>query len=310
MSKNTVRTDMIRSSGRPFIVVPADFIDNAGELSGQARWLYVLLTRLVNSEQNVAFPSYDYIQEKTGWARAVIRPALDQLIEKGWISVETQPGAVNLYTVHVQAIQVAEASTSSENELGVVQEMNYSSSGNELGVVQEMNSIYINTKHINLNKERTRSSGSKNPHYEKERTRSSGSKNPHYEYFADAYRRKMDYPYQNTTGDFRQYATWKKQDAGITDEPAFQKAVDNYLASPQGKYTFADLVTRFAVFRLSALDRFGKPVETKPPTPSSAAPLPRKTCGQCVNGYILPETPQGRATKCSCQEVKNAVATI
>jgi hypothetical protein len=292
MSKNTVRTDMIRSSGRPFIVVPADFIDNAGELSGQARWLYVLLTRLVNSEQNVAFPSYDYIQEKTGWARAVIRPALDQLIEKGWISVEKQAGAVNLYTVHVQAIQVAEASTSSGNELGVVQEMNYSSSGNELGVVQNLNSIYINTKYINPSKERTRSSGSKNPHYD---------------YFADAYRRKMDYPYQNTTGDFRQYATWKKRDAGITDEPSFKKAVDNYLASPQGKYTFADLVTRFAVFRLSALDRFGKHVETKTPTPSSAAPLPRKTCGQCVNGYILPKTPQDRATKCPCQEVKNAI---
>jgi hypothetical protein len=60
---DTVRTDMIRSSGRPFIIVPVDFIDNAVDLSGQARWLYVLLTRLVNSEQNVAFPSYDYIQK-------------------------------------------------------------------------------------------------------------------------------------------------------------------------------------------------------------------------------------------------------
>lgn len=138
-------------------------------------------------------------------------------------------------------------------------------------------------------------------------TRSSGSKNPHYDYFADAYRRKMDYPYQNTTGDFRQYATWKKRDAGITDEPSFKKAVDNYLASPQGKYTFADLVTRFAVFRLSALDRFGKPVETKTPTPGSAAPLPRKTCGRCVNGYIMPTNPGDRALRCSCQEVKNAI---
>lgn len=288
MSKNTIRTDMIRSSGRPFIVVPADFIDNAGELSGQARWLYVLLTRLVNSEQNVAFPSYDYIQEKTGWARAVIRPALDQLIEKGWISVEKQAGAVNLYTVHVQAIKVAEASTSSGNELGVVQEMNYSSSGNELGVVQNLNSIYINTKYINPSKERSRSSGSKNPHYD---------------YFAQKYEEKYKYPYVNKRADFIQYSSWKKTDSGRSSEFDFERAVMNYLATPLSQHTFADLVARFAVFRLSPLDRFGKPVETKTPTPSSAAPLPRPTCGQCVNGYIMPKTPQDRATKCSCQEV-------
>jgi len=136
----------------------------------------------------------------------------------------------------------------------------------------------------------------------KENTRSSGSKNPHYDYFADAYRRKMDYPYQNTTGDFRQYATWKKRDAGITDEPSFKKAVDNYLASPQGKYTFADLVTRFAVFRLSALDRFGKPVASeKPPTPSSAAPLPPLSCDKCVEGWIMPTRAGEYAKACQCR---------
>lgn len=286
MSKNTIRTDMIRSSGRPFIVVPADFIDNAGELSGQARWLYVLLTRLVNSEQNVAFPSYDYIQEKTGWARAVIRPALDQLIEKGWISVEKQAGAVNLYTVHVQAIKVAEASTSSGNELGGVQEMNYSSSGNELGVVQNLNSIYINTKYINPSKERSRSSGSKNPHYD---------------YFAQKYEEKYKYPYVNKQADFVQYDRWKKADSGRSSDSDFEKAVLNYLASPLGQHTFADLVTRFAVFRLSALDRFGKPVETKTPTPSSAAPLPPSSCDKCVEGWIMPTQAGEYARACQCR---------
>jgi hypothetical protein len=73
---------------------------------------------------------------------------------------------VNLYTVHVQAIQVVQAETSSESEPEVVQEMNYSSSGNELGVVQNLNSQYINTKHTNLNNTRSLRSGSKNPHYD------------------------------------------------------------------------------------------------------------------------------------------------
>lgn len=289
---NTVRTDMIRSSGRPFIIIPADFIDNAVDLSGQARWLYVLLTRLVNSEQNVAFPSYDYIQEKTGWARAIIRPTLNQLIEKGWISVEKQAGAVNLYTVHVQAIQVVQPETSSESEPGVVQEMNYSSSGNELGVVQNLNSKYINTKHINPNNTRSLRSGSKNPHYD---------------CFAQKYEEAYKYPYQSKKADFVQFAAWKKADAGRTSDSDFAKAVSNYLASPLGQHTFASLVCRFATFRLSALDRYGKPVETKTPTPGSAAPLPRSGCSQCVGGWVMPKSPKEKASKCACQEVKNGV---
>jgi len=139
--------------------------------------------------------------------------------------------------------------------------------------------------------------------YKKENTRSSGSKNPHYEGFAQKYEEKYKYPYANKRADFVQYDRWKKADSGRSSDSDFERAVVNYLASPLGQHTFADLVTRFAVFRLSALDRFGKPVETKTPTPGSAAPLPRKTCGLCVNGYILPTNPGDRALRCSCQEV-------
>lgn len=127
------------------------------------------------------------------------------------------------------------------------------------------------------------------------------SRNANYDCFAKAYEAKFNYPYQSKSSDFIQYNKWKKIDLERTDEALFEKAVSNYLASPQGKHTFADLVTRFAVFRNSALDRFGKPVESRnPPTPGSAAPLPPQGCVKCVQGWILP-TKQGEyARKCEC----------
>jgi hypothetical protein len=132
------------------------------------------------------------------------------------------------------------------------------------------------------------------------------SRNPHYDCFAKAYEAKFNYPYQHSVGDFAQYSKWKKIDLERTDEALFEKAVLNYLASPQGKHTFADLVTRFAVFRNSALDRFGKPVESRNPLPpSSAAPPSPKGCDRCVQGWVMPGTPDNQtlyARKCDCQK--------
>jgi hypothetical protein len=84
----------------------------------------------------------------------------------------------------------------------------------------------------------------------------------------------LNYPYESKRADFVRYNAWKKLDAGLTDDALFEKAVSNYLASPQGQYTFADLVHRFAVFRNSALDRFGKPVESRTPPPPVPSPPP------------------------------------
>jgi hypothetical protein len=142
----------------------------------------------------------------------------------------------------------------------------------------------------------------------KDNTRSSGSKNPHYDCFAQKYEETYKYPYQSKKADFVQFAVWKKADAGRTSDSDFAKAVSNYLASPLGQHTFASLVCRFATFRLSALDRYGKPVETKTPTPGSAAPLPtRPGCSNCVGGWVMPKSPKEKASKCACQEVKNGV---
>jgi hypothetical protein len=98
-----------------------------------------------------------------------------------------------------------------------------------------------------------------------------------YDYFAQRYEEKYKYPYVNKQADFVRYNSWKKADSGRSSEADFERAVLNYLASPLGQHTFADLVNRFAVFRLSPLDRFGKPVERlKTPTPVPPPPSPAK----------------------------------
>ena len=136
---------------------------------------------------------------------------------------------------------------------------------------------------------------------------SSGSKNPHYDCFAAAYRRHYEYPYIHKHADFVQYNKWKKTDNGLTDEAQFEIAVRNYFDSPQKTHTFAHLVTQFAVFRKSSLDRFGKPSEErqKPLPPSSAAPPSPKGCDRCVQGWVMPGTPDNQtpyAKKCDCQK--------
>lgn len=143
--------------------------------------------------------------------------------------------------------------------------------------------------------------------YKKENSRSSGSKNPHYDCFAAAYRRHYEYPYVSKQADFVQYNKWKKADNGLTDDSQFEIAVRNYFDSPLKAHTFAHLVTQFATFRKSALDRFGKPSEErqKPLPPSSAAPPSPKGCDRCVQGWVMPGTPDNQtpyAKKCDCQK--------
>ena len=262
-----------------FAGIPYQFIDNASEYSEQARWLFVLLMRHANHETGEAFPSYQLISAKTGWTNKTISKAIKELEDKGWITRKKQFSGPTIYTlVRPQLFPTGTGSSSSHRE--------QSQFPQGTTVVPTGNSNKTNINKINTNKTQLKRSGSSNPHYD---------------YFASAYRRKFDYPYQNTTGDFTQYAKWKKLDEGITDEALFEKAVLNYLASPQNKYTFADLITRFAIFRNSALDRFGKPLaSTDAPTPSSVAPLPRG-CDQCVQGWILPTSPGGYARRCACQ---------
>ena len=266
-----------------FTIIPNQFLSQSGNFSDHAFRLFVLLRYHTDNHSEVAFPSYKRIQSMTGWSTKTVAKAVKELMAAGWLNRKRRFNDSNVYRLQKPAQSFPTESLQSfptESTSTFPRKAPVLSEG-------KTNKTNINTK---------------NSH-------SSGSKNPHYDYFAQRYEEKYKYPYVNKQADFVRYNSWKKADSGRSSNADFERAVLNYLASPLGQHTFADLVTRFAVFRLSALDRFGKPVETKTPTPSSAAPLPRPTCGQCVNGYIMPKTPQDRATKCQCQEVKNAVTT-
>ena len=79
--------------------------------------------------------------------------------------------------------------------------------------------------------------------------------------FAEMFKARRAIKYRHTTGDFVQLAALRKSlDIETKAEiPDWQLAVENYLNTPQGKYTLSDLCSRFDVFRLSALDRFKQP---------------------------------------------------
>lgn len=79
--KNTRLTDEWGS----FSAIPNEFIDHARSLSDQARWLFVLLRRHTNQQTGIAFPSYAYIQDQTGWTPKTIARAVRELEASGWL---------------------------------------------------------------------------------------------------------------------------------------------------------------------------------------------------------------------------------
>jgi hypothetical protein len=83
-STNTRITDEWGS----FSAIPNEFIDAAGDLSDQSRWLFILLRRYTNGQTGKAFPSYKLIQERTGWTPKTIAKAVRELEEAGWIERE------------------------------------------------------------------------------------------------------------------------------------------------------------------------------------------------------------------------------
>lgn len=80
-----------------FAAIPHEFIDRAGGLSDQARWLFVLLRRYTNGQTGKAFPSYKVIQDRTGWTPKTIAKAVRELEEAGWLIREKALGDVTQY---------------------------------------------------------------------------------------------------------------------------------------------------------------------------------------------------------------------
>lgn len=83
-----------------------------------------------------------------------------------------------------------------------------------------------------------------------------------YETWSSEFIERRQCPYRHTKGDFVQLSTLRKalnlEARGVPDR--WVDAVRNYLMTPQGKYTLADLCTRYDVFLRGALDRFSKPI--------------------------------------------------
>ena len=271
------------------------FLDDAGLNPFEYR-AYMRIVRRAGGGRSACTESLENMAIGCRMSRRAMVGAIKALIKRHMIRRESKSGHVSTYVLTDKSTWVLDETTWAPD--AQVEGEGWAPYAQGVGTVCPGGGHHMPTKNTNKNtRKNTKSSGAKAP-----------SRNPYYDCFAKAYEAKFNYPYQSKSSDFIQYNKWKKIDLERTDEALFEKAVSNYLASPQGKYTFADLVTRFAVFRHSALDRFGKPLANeKPPTPGSAAPLPRKTCGRCVNGYIMPTNPGDRATRCSCQEVKNAI---
>lgn len=73
-------------------------------------------------------------------------------------------------------------------------------------------------------------------------------------------------PYRAETKDYVHLAGLRKTlGCNNGDAPGeWTQAIHNYFLTPQSSYTLADLCCRFDVFRLSALDRYQKPVVRNP----------------------------------------------
>ena len=119
-----------------FAAIPNEFIESARTMSDPARWLFVLLRYYTNGKTGDAFPSYDELQEMTGWRRTKVSAAIKELVESGWITRQKRFGASTIYRLtrpsEVTQTQTEEAASSSParttDEIQKSTRPNYSSS--------------------------------------------------------------------------------------------------------------------------------------------------------------------------------------
>lgn len=92
------------------------------------------------------------------------------------------------------------------------------------------------------------------------------NRNDFWDYFASQYEHRTGNVYISAKGDYAQLANLRKACTAAGKELEYQdwsRAVLNYLDSPIGNHTVRDLASRFNGFLISAMDRFGKPVNQK-----------------------------------------------
>lgn len=83
------------------------------------------------------------------------------------------------------------------------------------------------------------------------------------EIFEAGYLRTYTLPYVRTRNDFVSMHRLIEQYGAVEIEARWERAVTNYLETPQSTHTLADLSRRFATFQRTSLDRYARPAQTK-----------------------------------------------
>ena len=98
MPENKVKTTLTDEWGS-FTAIPNEFIEQSADLSDHARWMFVLLRSYTNAKTGEAFPSYDELKSRTGWAYNTIAKAVKELEAAGWLSRRKQFSGTTHYTL-------------------------------------------------------------------------------------------------------------------------------------------------------------------------------------------------------------------
>jgi biotin operon repressor len=127
-----------------FTMLPKAFIEESRNLSNSARWLFVVLSYYTNEKSECAWPSYDELQERTGYSRTTVSKAIEELEKHGWLERRKRFGKSVVYVLKAPTDD-PDSDSSSQNGLldnkrldnsssdsTLVQKMNYRSSKNEL----------------------------------------------------------------------------------------------------------------------------------------------------------------------------------
>jgi uncharacterized protein YdaU (DUF1376 family) len=143
-----------------------------------------------------------------------------------------------------------------------------------VGRVVEPNTNQTRTLHTSYKStvEDKSSTGADAPRRSRSRKQTERKPDDYYRIFTQAFQAKYNEPYSRKDADFIHLGNLKKTHNGQLSETDWQTAVKNYFDTPLSSHTLADLSTRCPTFKLSALDRFNKPITA----PASSEPAPRK----------------------------------
>jgi len=256
-----------------FSIIPNEFIDNAGDLSDQARWLFVLLRRYTNGQTGKAFPSYKLIQDRTGWTPKTIAKAVRELEEAGWMEREkTYNGPTNYilkrkshFPQGSDALPVGKQGTSLR----------------EVGALPVGKSNKTDLKKIDKKIENTEPARAPRPLHVVE----SADIDSLGDAFDEAYPGMFNQ--WGKLKDMRELVKRLNANAShVREFPSWLKRA--YPLKANNHFAFMDLFPEF--------------VKQSP----KKATKPVTTCGKCDAGYVVND--QGLAAKCPCQSPRQAKA--